>query len=174
MRYILSFLSAKAAIRYVLPIVLLINVSSVFAKVIEPPRSIEAPPLQSRQVRPELGGGSLHSGKLRSQHFLDGSGVARPIAGNGIKPRKRTEDGGAKFYGSGSQAGLAFTLDGKYVAEPMREEADHQQGDETECPFLCIGDLGKPEDHLMWWLLVGGIIVLMVPVARVEKPKRGS
>lgn len=116
-----AMFDALAAVRYVLPVILAVNFSPVFAETVEPPRSIEKPSLQQWNMRSKLAYGDLHSGEPFLQNLQDSKMFAWPLVGDWIEPGKSIENAGAESDGSYAKGVLSLAGDGEPVRDKPRE-----------------------------------------------------
>ena len=131
------------------------------------PLCLEAAPIAA-QMRSEQG----NSASNVLAYPGNGSyGVVSPMLGGG-------RDGGNSQVNGGAEVGRGVSIPlngvapiGPTVVEPLSSAADDKKRQKSDGPALGVRQMGKPEDHLWFWLL-GGFITLFLPI--LTTPRRKS
>ena len=135
------------------------------------PGSTEASLAPEWNEWPESLDGSLKSCKSEPEEWIN---VFRPSWSIGIDGAKLSKNGRTECGTRSNATGSVLSMDSKSVvkplAEPLGKNSDEQQRNNADCPFLCFGEIGKPEDHWLFWFFVGGLIIVAMPAARTMKP----
>jgi hypothetical protein len=122
------------------------------------PFGLEAAPLAS-QVRAEQGDSV--------SDVLAGTGkvaccVDAPILGVVRDDSHGQVNGLAKGRGSLLESFGGKPPTGPEMIEPLSNAADDKKRQKSSSPPFGVGEVGKPEDHVWFWLL-GGFVVIVLP-----------
>lgn len=95
---VLPIFISFTANRYILPIILIVNISTVFAEPICVPSLEKADTFIPRQSVGELSDGSLECGEFRFQYFNDSEFISRPLSRYWIEADKLSQNSGAELF----------------------------------------------------------------------------
>ena len=98
-------------------------------------------------------------------------GVVAPMLGGGRDRCNSQVNGGAEGGRGVSNPLNGVAPIGQNVIEPLSNAADDRNRKNSDCPALGVSQIGKPEDHLWFWLL-GGYIAIFLPI--LTAPRRRS
>ena len=90
----LPVFDAFACVRYILPVILAVDFSAVFAKPVDFPRSVKHPSFSEWKLLPEFGDCGLQHRESFFKNVNDLKSVAGPIALNRIQVSQRSEHSG--------------------------------------------------------------------------------
>ena len=144
--------STNALVRYVLPIVLLVNGSAVLAQVIHAPRLFEGGDVFFRHEDPEFFNGSLHNWELSIQHVNDGGiAIVWPINWNWIKPNEDLMDGASERSAGGGVSVFSVTVH----SEPVKDDPCNSRSGGTKKPDSACIKRDSEEIHNAFWMSFG-------------------
>lgn len=124
----------KARLWYILPVILMVNISTVFAEpVCMPSFQKEVPPIP-RQSISELSDSHLQCLEFGLQDVNDMSFIYRPLSWLGIEVSKLSENGGAEFLANSYTPGLFLAP----VSEAMvAKDSDKNSNQSYQCNGYC-------------------------------------
>ena len=102
-----------AVVRNVLPIVLAVNFSSVFAQTVDSPLPIKQPAAPERKMASKLNDSELQGGKLSFENVNDSDGICRPLDGGWVEPFEFGNDGKAENRSSREATSTTLTRERK-------------------------------------------------------------
>lgn len=129
-----AILNTMPGMRYILPVILLVNCSAIFAKSVDAPGSVKTPAGYEWEMLPELTHGLLQGWKVPFKNANDCCALLGPVGRCWVKPLKLSKDRSAEGQTCRSVAGAAIS----FAAEKMREIRSHQSSNKPDdCDAYC-------------------------------------
>ena len=149
-----------ASARHVLPIVLTVYGSSVFAEAIHVPSLIKAAFVEPREVLTKLNDTSFQSGEFGFKNINNPDGVCRPLDGRRIETSKFASDSGSEHSSGRNATSATFAPQLK----PMRNNPSKTDAGNTKKPQVGGSKISTEKVHPSIWLLLAAIIISLCNV----------
>ncbi|MEN9659235.1 MAG: hypothetical protein RL571_2700 [Pseudomonadota bacterium] len=149
---VFSIFNTFAMTRYILPIVLMVNVSTVFAEPIYTPSTQKGELIAPSQGAGELSYSGLECWEFCLKYFNDSEFVSRPLGWHWIETNKLGENSGSELGASSHTSSLTLTP----VGETMGNEEGEASANSGEQPEGGGAEIDSENVHpfILVWLAI--------------------